>query len=145
MLAGHWPFLGHYLHVLLWGVKSFLGTQKYTFPLCFPWLTWTLNDCWLSRDLQMSTQECMQSLTNCNNLFLMSLRKHTNRFSSTCLFPRTPVWPFIKSAEPSPFIYLLFQLCEQWCICLQTPCPGKFLEKRIIGKNIACFWASSGI
>lgn len=88
---------------------------------------------------------CMQSLMNCNNLFLMSLRNHTNRFSSTCLCPRTPVWPFIKSADPSLFIHLLFQLCEQWYICLQTPCPGKFLEKRIIGKNIACFWASSGI
>lgn len=42
-------------------------------------------------------------LTNCNNLFFMSLRKHTNWFSSTCSFSGAPVWPFIKSTGPSPF------------------------------------------
>lgn len=77
---------------------------------------------------------CVQPLTTSNNLFLMSLRKPTNRFPSTCLFSGAPVWPFVVS-WPLP---LLFTCCFNYVSsdvsASELPVLGNFFSRELLEK-----------
>lgn len=75
-------------------------------------------------------------LTNCNSLSL-SLWESTRIDSPVLTIFQGHLYDLSSKqlSLPPPFIHLLFQLCEQWCICLQAPCSGKFLQKKTIGKK----------
>lgn len=118
------------------------------FALSFPWLTWISNDYWPYRDLQTSTlKECHSYaapeviVTIC----FLSLWESTQIDSPVFVHLQGhPYDPSSHQLTPPPFIRLLFQLCEPWWLCLKTPCPGKFLQKKIIGKKISAFEPARG-
>lgn len=75
----------------------------------------------------------------------LSLWEGTHVASPVCTHFQGHLYdPSSHQLTPPPFTHLLFQLCEQRCICLNTPCPGILLQKKIIGENISAFEATRG-